>query len=84
MTNHCRKMKNMNLLNIDSIEKFVLDDCNCKNCSSNVYLKSVLNSIKTKKEDTLQLDELTLTGKMIIKIKMEIIKKHLLEILSDI
>jgi len=84
MTNNCRKMKNVNFINIESIEKMVLDDCNCKNCSMNVYITSVLNSIKTKKEDTIQLDELTLTGKMIIKIKMEIIKKHLLETLSDI
>ena len=84
MVNNCRKIKTMDLMNMDSIEKFVLDDCNCKNCSSNVYLKSVLNSIKTKKEDTIQLDELTLTGKMIIKIKMEIVKRHLLETLSNI
>jgi hypothetical protein len=77
-------MKNMNLINIESIEKMVLDDCNCKNCSMSGYLKSVLSSIKTKKEDTIQLDELTLTGKMIIKIKMEIVKKHLLETFSDI
>ena len=84
MTDNCRKIKNMNLENIDSIEKFVLDDCNCKNCSMSRYIKSVLCSIKTKREDTIQLDELTLTGKMIIKIKMEIVKKHLLETLSDI
>ena len=80
----CKKKKNINLNYIESIEKWILDDCNCTYCNRNLYITNTLQSIKIKKENTIQLDELILTGKMIIKIKMEIVKKQLMETLSNI
>ena len=84
MKTQCKKKKNINLNNIESIEKWILDDCNCTYCNGNQYITNMLQSIKIKKENTIQLDELILTGKMIIKIKMEIVKKQLMETLSNI
>jgi hypothetical protein len=54
------------------------------NCNKNTYLDRMLESIKLNREDMIQLDELTLTGKMIIKIKMEIVKKKMIDMLSEI
>ena len=68
MKNNCQKRKNINLNDIEHIEKWILEDCNCVNCDKNSYITNVLQSIKIKREDTIQLDELKLTGKMIIKI----------------
>ena len=65
--------------NIQSIEKWILDDCKCNVCKKDNYLSELLQSITIKKENTIQLSELTLTSKMIIKIQTEIMKKHLLD-----
>lgn len=74
----CKNFKRIDTNKIESIEKWVLDDCNCNVCNKYNYITSILQSIKIKKEDNVQLEELTLTSKMIIKIQMEIVKKYLL------
>jgi hypothetical protein len=80
----CKKFKKININRIESIEKWILDDCHCGACNKDEYITKLLQSIKIKKEDNIQLEELTLTSKMIIKIQTEITKKHLLETLYPI
>ena len=80
----CKKFKRIDTNKIESIEKWILDDCNCNVCNKDNYITSILQSIKIKKEDNVQLEELTLTSKMIIKIQMEIVKKHLLETILSV
>lgn len=82
--NVCKKYKNININNIQSIEKWILDDCKCNVCKKDNYLPELLQSITIKKENTIQLSELTLTSKMIIKIQTEIMKKHLSDTLFTI
>jgi hypothetical protein len=77
--NICKKFKKININEIKSIEKWILDDCYCNICNNDTYINDMLRSIKIKKENNFQLEELTLTSKMIIKIQTEIVKKHLLE-----
>lgn len=77
----CKKFKRIDTNKIESIEKWILDDCHCGSCNKDEYITKLLQSIKIKKEDNIQLEELTLTSKMIIKIQTEITKKHLLETL---
>ena len=84
MTSHCNKRKLSTFNNIESIEKWIFNECNCVNCNKNTYLDRMLESIKLNREDMIQLDELTLTGKMIIKIKMEIVKRKMIDMLSEI
>lgn len=84
MKSHCNKCKLSTFNNIESIEKWIFNECNCVNCNKNTYLDRMLESIKLNREDMIQLDELTLTGKMIIKIKMEIVKQKIIDILSEI
>ena len=80
----CNKFKRIDTNKIKSIEKWILDECNCNVCNKDNYITSILRSIKIKKEDNVQLEELTLTSKMIIKIQMEIVKKHLLETILSV
>ena len=80
----CKKFKRIDTNKIKSIEKWILDDCNCNICNKDNYITDILQSIKIKKEDNVQLEELTLTSKMIIKIQMEIVKKHLLETILSV
>ena len=80
----CKKLKRIDTNKIKSIEKWILDECNCNVCNKDNYITSILRSIKIKKEDNVQLEELTLTSKMIIKIQMEIVKKHLLETILSV
>jgi len=80
----CKKFKRIDTNKIKSIENWILDDCNCNVCNKDNYITSILQSIKIKKEDNVQLEELTLTSKMIIKIQMEIVKKHLLETILSV
>ena len=80
----CNKFKRIDTNKIESIEKWILDECNCNVCNKDNYITSILRSIKIKKEDNVQLEELTLTSKMIIKIQMEIVKKHLLETILSV
>ena len=80
----CKKFKRIDTNKIKSIEKWILDDCNCNICNKDNYITGILQSIKIKKEDNVQLEELTLTSKMIIKIQMEIVKKHLLETILSV
>lgn len=80
----CKKFKRIDTNKIESIEKWILDDCYCNVCNKDNYITSILQSIKIKKEDNVQLEELTLTSKMIIKIQMEIVKKHLLETILSV
>ena len=80
----CKKFKRIDTNKIESIEKWILDDCNCNVCNKDNYITSILQSIKIKKEDNVQLEELTLTSKMIIKIQMEIVKTHLLETILSV
>lgn len=82
--NICKKFKKINTNDIKSIEKWILDDCYCNTCNNDKYIKNMLQSIKIKKENNLQLEELTLTSKMIIKIQTEIVKKHLLETILSV
>lgn len=84
MKSCCNKRKLSTFNNIESIEKWIFNECNCVNCNKNTYLDRMLESIKLNREDMIQLDELTLTGKMIIKIKMEIVKKKMIDMLSEI
>lgn len=84
MRTHCNKYKLCTFNNIESMEKWVFNECNCVNCNKNTYLHKLLQSIKINREGMIQLDELKLTGKMIIKIKMEIVKQKLIDILSEI
>lgn len=80
----CKKFKRIDTNKIKSIEKWILEDCNCNICNKDNYITDILQSIKIKKEDNIQLEELTLTSKMIIKIQMEIVKKHLLETILSV
>ena len=80
----CKKFKRIDTNKIKSIEKWILDDCNCNICNKDNYITDILQSIKIKKKDNVQLEELTLTSKMIIKIQMEIVKKHLLETILSV
>ena len=80
----CKKFKRIDTNKIESIEKWILDECNCNVCNKDNYITSILQSIKIKKEDNVQLEELTLTSKMIIKIQMEIVKKYLLETILSV
>ena len=80
----CKKFKRIDTNKIKSIEKWILDDCNCNICNKDKYITDILQSIKIKKKDNVQLEELTLTSKMIIKIQMEIVKKHLLETILSV
>ena len=82
----CKKFKRIDTNKIESIEKWILDDCNCNCnvCYKDNYITHILQSIKIKKEDNIQLEELTLTSKMIIKIQMEIVKKYLLETILSV
>ena len=80
----CKKFKRIDTNKIKSIEKWILNECNCNVCNKDNYITSILQSIKIKKEDNVQLEELTLTSKMIIKIQMEIVKKHLLETILSV
>ena len=87
MKSHCNKRKLSIFNNIESMEKWIFNECNCVNCvncNKNTYLYCLLNSIKINREDMIKLDELTLTGKMIIKIKMEIVKHKMINMLSEI
>jgi hypothetical protein len=77
--NVCKKYKNVKMNNIESIEKWILDECNCNICKKDNYITKLLQSTTIKKENTIQLNELTLTSKMIIKIQTELMKKHLLD-----
>lgn len=83
-TKICKNFKRIDTNKIKSIEKWILEDCNCNVCNKTNYITSILQSIKIKKENNVQLDELTLTSKMIIKIQMEIVKKHLLETILSV
>jgi hypothetical protein len=80
----CKKFKKTHINKIESVEKWILDDCHCSVCHKDDYITELLQSIKIKKEDNIQLEELTLTSKMIIKIQTEIVKKYLLETLLSI
>ena len=82
--NVCKKYKNVKMNYIESIEKWILDECNCNICKKDNYLTGLLQSITIKKENTMQLNELTLTSKMIIKIQTEIMKKHVLDTIFTI
>jgi hypothetical protein len=84
MKSHCNKRKLSIFNNIESMEKWVFNECNCINCNKHTYFSRLLQSININREYMIQLDELTLTGKMIIKIKMEIVKQKLIDILSEI
>ena len=81
MKSYCKQNKNINTGKIEKIEKWILDDCKCSQCKYDSYMKNIVSDIKIKKEANIQLNELTLTSKMIIKIQMEIVKKHLLNML---
>jgi hypothetical protein len=79
MIKKCKKYKNMRINRLASIEKWILEECYCNVCNQNTYLNGVLQSIQIQKEANIQLNELTLTSKMIVKIQMEIVKKCLLD-----
>ena len=80
----CKKFKKIHINKIESIEKWILNNCHCGVCNKDDYITELLQSIKIKKEGNIQLEELTLTSKMIIKIQTEIVKKYLLETLLSI
>ena len=46
------------------------------------HIKNIIPNIKIQKESNIQLNELTLTSKMIIKIQTEIVKKNMLNIIK--
>ena len=50
-TRICKKFKRIDTNKIESIEKWILDDCNCNVCNKDNYITSILRSIKIKKED---------------------------------
>ena len=77
----CKKNKKCDLNKIQHIEKWILDNCNCNRCRQN-SIKNIMSDIKIKKEQNIQLNELTLTSKMIIKIQIEIAKKFILNSLN--
>ena len=81
MKTHCKKNKNIDLAKIYKIEKWILDKCSCNNCQ-NINIKNIISDIKIHKEQDIQLSELTLTSKMIIKIQTEIAKKYILDMLN--
>ena len=81
MKKNC-KNKNINTTNIREMENWILNDCTCNICKKD-HIKNIIPNIKIQKESNIQLNELTLTSKMIIKIQTEIVKKNMLNIITQ-
>tara|TARA_Y100000389_G_C17066784_1_gene319983 strand:- start:118 stop:363 length:246 start_codon:yes stop_codon:yes gene_type:complete len=80
MKRYCKKNKNIDTTQIYKIERWILNDCSCNKCK-NITIENIISDIKIHKEPNIQLSELMLTSKMIIKIQTEIAKKHILDML---
>lgn len=83
MTKNKNKNKNLDIKTLAQIEKWVLDDS-----STDIYntkiVKQFISNAKIKKEQKLNVNSVTITSKMIIKIQCEIIKRYILNHINDI
>jgi hypothetical protein len=73
----------MSSLNL--IEKWIINDCNCKECIEKTKnLKRDISKIKIKRHPKSLQHNLLLTSKMIIKIQLEITKKNIEKVYNKI
>ncbi len=81
MKKFCKINNNTDTTKIYKIEKWILNNCSCGHCK-HIAIKNIISDIKIHKEPIIQLNELTLTSKMIIKIQTEIVKKNILDVMK--
>ena len=81
MKKNNKKNKHIDTSTIGNIEKWILNDYSYEHCQHRI-IKNIISDIKIHKERNMQLTELTLTSKMIIKIQTEIAKKYILDMLN--
>lgn len=77
------KNKILNIQNLAQIEKWILDDSFTDICNTKI-VKQFISNAKIKKEQKLNVNSVTITSKMIIKIQCEIIKRYILNHINDI
>ena len=77
------KNKILNIQTLAQIEKWVLDD-SFTDIYNTKIVKQFISNAKIKKEQKLNVNSVTITSKMIIKIQCEIIKRYILNHINDI
>ena len=83
MTKNKNKNKNLDIKTLAQIEKWVLDDSYTDIYNTKIVRQFISNA-KIKKEQKLNVNSVTITSKMIIKIQCEIIKRYILNHINDI
>ena len=80
MSSNCIKLKNNTLQSMSGLEKWLLKSCNCSKClKEHTDLDKIIYNIMINKHPKISHNNLTLTSKMIIKIQVELAKKHILD-----